>query len=131
MKKHPSNAVLLLIALKIEPVAQNRFDQQVVRRGAVNDARGAVVVPESVGPLAAWLDRLPDSELGFVTGDLPLPLEGTRFESAPIVNAPRSIAAAVARLASQAYCENRAADPAALDANYVRRSDAELFWREI
>jgi hypothetical protein len=26
--------------------------------------------------------------------------------------------------------DGNAGDPAALDANYVRRSDAELFWKE-
>ena len=98
--------------------------------GAVYDACGAVVVPESVGPLAAWLERLPGGQLDFVTGDVDLPLAGTPFESAPVQKAPRAIAAAVARLALQAYQEGRASDPAALDANYVRRSDAELFWRE-
>ena len=98
--------------------------------GAVYDAPGALVLPESVGPMAAWLERLPEGELGFVTGDVELPLAGTRFASAPVVKAPRSIAAAVARLAVEAYRAGRAADPAALDANYVRRSDAELFWRE-
>ena len=98
--------------------------------GAVYDAFGALVVPESVGPLAAWLERLPCAELDFVTADLDLPLAGTPFESAPVLKAPPAIAAAVARLALQAYREGRAQDPAALDANYVRRSDAELFWRE-
>lgn len=36
---------------------------------------------------------------------------------------PRALAAAIARLAA-----NQLLDPAALDANYVRRSDAELNW---
>ncbi len=38
---------------------------------------------------------------------------------------PRALAGAVALLAF-----DRLQDPAALDANYVRRSDAELHWRE-
>jgi hypothetical protein len=46
-------------------------------------------------------------------------------EGVPIVCTPRELAVAVARLAP-----STAGDPAALDANYVRRSDAELFWKE-
>ncbi len=130
----PAVAVSNLQALAAFGVAPLRAVVLDARRGevygAVYDAHGAVVVPESVGPLAAWLERLPGGELDFVTGNLELSLAGTRFESAPVVKAPRAIAAAVARLALEAYREGRAADPAALDANYVRRSDAELFWRE-
>jgi hypothetical protein len=36
------------------------------------------------------------------------------------------LAGAIARLAHR----EPPRDPAALDANYVRRSDAELFWKE-
>jgi tRNA threonylcarbamoyladenosine biosynthesis protein TsaB len=98
--------------------------------GAVYDCAGALVAPETVGPLELWLRRLPDGPLDFVAGGLALPLAGTRFENARVVQAPRAIAAAVARLALKVYRAGQAADPAALDANYVRRSDAELFWRE-
>jgi tRNA threonylcarbamoyladenosine biosynthesis protein TsaB len=98
--------------------------------GAAYDAQGALAIPESAGPLEALLERLPDRQLDFVTGDVDLALAGTRFEKARVVRAPRAIAAAVARLALESYCRGQAADPAALDANYVRRSDAELFWRE-
>jgi hypothetical protein len=37
---------------------------------------------------------------------------------------------AIARIALSAWRNGETADPAALDANYVRRSDAELFWKE-
>jgi hypothetical protein len=36
----------------------------------------------------------------------------------------------VARIALAALVREEVGDPAALDANYVRRSDAELFWKE-
>jgi hypothetical protein len=36
----------------------------------------------------------------------------------------------VARIALAALVRGEGGDPAALDANYVRRSDAELFWKE-
>jgi tRNA threonylcarbamoyladenosine biosynthesis protein TsaB len=99
--------------------------------GAVYDSAGALVVAESVGPLAGWLARLPEGDLEFVTGDVELPLSGTRHETVRVVSAPLAMVAAVARLALEAYCDGRASDPAGLDANYVRRSDAELFWREV
>ncbi len=90
--------------------------------GAVYDAGGTLVLPETVGPLAQWLERLPQGDVQIVTSDLELP--------APAMRAPQAIAAAVARLALRDYLDGKACDPAALDANYVRRSDAELFWRE-
>jgi tRNA threonylcarbamoyladenosine biosynthesis protein TsaB len=44
--------------------------------------------------------------------------------------APRALAGAIARIACDCFLEGKAQDPAALDANYVRRSDAELFWKD-
>lgn len=88
--------------------------------GAVYDAAGALVLPETVGPLQAWLDSLAAMETDFITGDVELPVPR-------VIRAPQSIATAVARIAATLPPQ----DPAALDANYVRRSDAELFWREI
>jgi hypothetical protein len=77
-----------------------------------------------VSKLTGWLATLPSApELEFVT---PQP---ERFSEAlagrRVVTAPRSLARAVARLAA-----DRLADPAALDASYVRRSDAELKWTD-
>ena len=46
------------------------------------------------------------------------------------MTAPRALAGAVARIALSAWQNGETTDPAALDANYVRRSDAELFWKE-
>ncbi len=48
----------------------------------------------------------------------------------PRTLAPRCLAAAVARLAQERFSLGERPDPALLDANYVRRSDAELHWRE-
>jgi tRNA threonylcarbamoyladenosine biosynthesis protein TsaB len=101
--------------------------------GALYDAGGRLVSPEVVSKLPAWLASLPRDAMEFVTGDpevLAGALAGTPFESTARVDAPRALAAAVARLALDAYEQGQASDPAALDANYVRRSDAELFWKE-
>ncbi len=57
-------------------------------------------------------------------------LVGTRFERAPVMEAPRALAGAVGLIASRVYDDGGAVDPAALDANYVRRTDAELKWKE-
>jgi tRNA threonylcarbamoyladenosine biosynthesis protein TsaB len=97
--------------------------------GAVYDAAARLVAPEVVAPFAAWLATLPAGELEFVSPDFSpfhALLAGTRFEGAALRTAPRALAAAISRLAARA--EPR--DPAALDANYVRRSDAELLWKE-
>jgi tRNA threonylcarbamoyladenosine biosynthesis protein TsaB len=92
------------------------------RRGevyaAIYDAAGVLVQQETVGKFESWLAALPESGIEILSPDY-------AAEGVPIVRTPRELAAAVARLAPA-----EAGDPAALDANYVRRSDAELFWKE-
>lgn len=88
--------------------------------GAVYDAASRLVVPEVVAPFDAWVAMLPEGEVEFVASGFTPPLAG------PVTIAPRALAGAVARLASRAEPQ----DPAALDANYVRRSDAEILWKE-
>ena len=85
--------------------------------GAVYDPAGGIVQRECVGKFDGWLASLP-------AGAEILSPDYT-CERVQIVRTPRELAAAIARIAPSV-----AADPAALDANYVRRSDAELFWRE-
>jgi tRNA threonylcarbamoyladenosine biosynthesis protein TsaB len=94
--------------------------------GAVYDAASRLVTPEVVAPFARWIETLPEGELEFVASGCMPSLAGTRFEQAPVRIAPRALAGAIARLASRGEPQ----DPAALDANYVRRSDAELLWKE-
>ena len=101
--------------------------------GAVYDDQARLVSPEVVMELAAWLATMPATGVEFVCTDFESfrpALAGTRFESAPVVSAPCALAGAVARLAAARFLRGEAMDPAALDANYVRRSDAELCWRE-
>lgn len=94
--------------------------------GAVYDAASRLAMPEIVAPFDVWAGMLLEGELEFISSGFTPPLAGTRFERTPVRIAPRELAGAIARLASRA--EPR--DPAALDANYVRRSDAELLWKE-
>ncbi|HWC95302.1 MAG TPA: tRNA (adenosine(37)-N6)-threonylcarbamoyltransferase complex dimerization subunit type 1 TsaB [Candidatus Sulfopaludibacter sp.] len=121
----PAVAVSNLCAISTFGAAPLRAVLLDARRGevyaAVYDAEANIVIPETVGPLAAWLETLPAGPMEFITGDLDLVLL-----PATAIQAPQSIAAAIARVAFQ----SPPADPAALDANYVRRSDAELFWKE-
>ena len=101
--------------------------------GAVYDAAGRLAAPEVVAQFPAWLKTLPEGGMEFVSTDFTpfrAALAGTRFERARVTTAPPALAAAVARIALARFLAGEASDPAALDANYVRRSDAELFWRE-
>jgi tRNA threonylcarbamoyladenosine biosynthesis protein TsaB len=112
------------------------------QRAAIIDARRGEVyaalygnepIPESVISLEKFLGRLPATPVEWVSPDLstfaPL-LNGTRFESMPRVEAPRALAAAIARIAIARHAAGLSLDPAAIEANYVRRSDAEIFWKE-
>jgi len=126
----PAVAVSNLQALSTFGAAPLRAAVMDARRGevygAVYDAAARLVCPEVVSSFPEWLETLPAGELEFVCSGFAPALAGTRFEGARVVTAPRPLAAAIARLAlSAAPC-----DPASLDANYVRRSDAELLWRE-
>jgi tRNA threonylcarbamoyladenosine biosynthesis protein TsaB len=82
--------------------------------GAVYDAAGTLVRPETVGPLEEWQATLPP--------------DAQRI--GPDLDPPPSLAGAVARIAARRFRCGEAPDPAALDANYVRRPDAELFWKD-
>jgi tRNA threonylcarbamoyladenosine biosynthesis protein TsaB len=85
------------------------------------------VAPEAVLKLSDWLAMLHEPQYEFISGSLAADaLQGTRFAGMPFIEAPKSLAAAVAFCAER----DRGLDPATLDANYVRRSDAELFWRD-
>jgi tRNA threonylcarbamoyladenosine biosynthesis protein TsaB len=101
------------------------------RRGevfaGVYDANQHSVTPESVGPLPAWLAHLPGSVEEFVI-----------FAGSPFANVlpglqctetSRSLAAAIALCAAGDFRAGIDGDPAKVDANYVRRPDAELFAR--
>ena len=100
--------------------------------GAVYDAAGRLVLEEVVAKFPVWLSTLPAAVEFIATDFTPFHtgLAGTRFEAAPVLTAPRALAAAIARIAAARWLRGEACDPAALDANYVRRSDAELFWKD-
>lgn len=79
--------------------------------GAVYDADLRLVAPEVVMKFDDWLRTLP--------------------EGVEVMNdSPRPLAGAIARIAAARFEAGLAEDPAEIDANYVRRSDAELMWRD-
>lgn len=88
--------------------------------GAVyNDALDPVS-EETVMPLEAWLATLPaGGKLEFISAGVVL--EGAKA-------APALLAEAIAKIA--AARPDLAQDPAGIDANYVRRSDAEVRWKD-
>jgi len=93
--------------------------------GAVYDACLRPVQDEVVMPLTKWLATLPKGDLEIITSGFELP--AVEF---PIVEAGHSLAGAIARIAAHEFIAGRAKDPAEIDANYVRRSDAELLWKD-
>ncbi|MBI3680763.1 MAG: tRNA (adenosine(37)-N6)-threonylcarbamoyltransferase complex dimerization subunit type 1 TsaB [Acidobacteria bacterium] len=100
--------------------------------GAVYDAAGRLVLEEVVMKFPDWLERLPEG-VEFVTQAAAVfepMLRGTRFEHRVVTEAPRALAGAVARIACQAMTAGKTQDALLADANYVRRSDAELLWKD-
>lgn len=97
---------------------------------AVYDRELRPVLPETVQTLEAWLAKLNPAEAYEFISPTPLALDGTPFAEMPLTQSPAALAGAVAFCAESDAAEGKWLDPAALDANYVRRSDAELFWKE-
>jgi tRNA threonylcarbamoyladenosine biosynthesis protein TsaB len=104
------------------------------RRGEVYAAlyeEGMATIPEVVLPFQKFLSLLPEREFEWILQDFALfrpALEGTRFAQCGIVEAPRALAMAIAGIAIRRAARGLAQDPAAIEANYVRRSDAELLY---
>lgn len=101
--------------------------------GAVYSASGQSLRKPVVMPFQPWLETLPSGEIEFLSTDFApfrAALESSRFAQSRVTTAPRSLALAVGRIACERYRRGLALDPAAIDADYVRRSDAELFWKD-
>ena len=94
--------------------------------GAVYDAELNLVCDEVVIPYDTWLATLPSGDLEFITSGLPI----IGVEPARVIQAPRALAGAIGKIAAARFEKGLAQDPAEIDANYVRRSDAELLWKE-
>ena len=109
------------------------------RRGEVFGALyedGGARIPECVLPFPKLLDLLASRTAGeafeWVSADPEVfadAIRGTPFERFPSTRAPRSLASAVAKVALRQVASGQSMDPALTEANYVRRSDAELLWK--
>jgi tRNA threonylcarbamoyladenosine biosynthesis protein TsaB len=104
--------------------------------GAVYNAALELARDEVVIQLEAWLASL-RKEVEFVMPkiltDAERNIADTLARERPaskIVQAPRAMAGAVGKIALDCLRRGVVLDPAELDANYVRRSDAELFWKD-
>jgi tRNA threonylcarbamoyladenosine biosynthesis protein TsaB len=97
--------------------------------GALYDGRLEAVTPEAVMKFPAWLETLPAAGYEFISTDFS-PFQSHVDASIPVVTAPRAMARAIGYVAWMEVQAGRPQDPAQIDANYVRRSDAELFWKE-
>jgi tRNA A37 threonylcarbamoyladenosine modification protein TsaB len=96
--------------------------------GAVYDARGECVQEETVGPLANWLAALPPGVTLVLSGGVPF--EAALPASLPRVHAGQALAAPIGRIALSELAAGRTLHPAMVEANYVRRSDAEMKWTD-
>ena len=92
--------------------------------GALYDSGLNPLLDEMVMPLEQWLKLMPDGEIEFLGTNL------TPFEEALGARSHRTVsrnlAGAVARLATP----GEARHPREIDASYVRRCDAEMFWQD-
>ena len=99
--------------------------------GGVYDNHLQLVQEEVVAPLSMWLASLPQGEIEIVTQGLPLGgATVPAFGSHTVVQAPKTLAGSIGRIAFDRLLSGEVLDPAQVDANYVRRSDAELLWKD-
>jgi tRNA threonylcarbamoyladenosine biosynthesis protein TsaB len=117
-----------LQALALLGAGEQRAAVLDARRGEVYaglfDAVANPIGPEVVAPLGAWIETLPPGETTFIFTDA-APFAAALTEDATRVSAGHALAGAIALLAPA-----QAKDPALLDANYVRKSDAEMAWQD-
>ena len=97
--------------------------------GGLYDENLQPVSQEVVAKFSEWLRTLPASGFEMISPDFS-PFRELIDPGIPLVTAPRALAAAIGSIAWADFDAGRARDPVEIDANYVRRSDAELFWRD-
>lgn len=100
--------------------------------GALYNASLELLGAEVVDSFPHWLAALPH-EVEFVAQDFSpfaAAIAGGPFAESPVTIAPRALAGAIGCIAAGEFIRGQAKDPAAIDANYVRRSDAELLWKQ-
>lgn len=89
--------------------------------GALYDSQLRLAAEPMVGPLQAWLKTLPPGAEFLTTGFNP-DVPGSR-------KVGPALAGAIGKIAHARLLDGGGDDPVTVDAQYVRRSDAELFWK--
>ncbi len=97
------------------------------RRGevfaALFDAEGAEVIPASVLRFSEFVALVGDRSVEYIAADFD--------PGVPVTPAAVELAGMIARLAIARCAAGALCDPATMEANYVRRSDAEVFWKPV
>jgi len=133
----PVSNLLALAAAGCGPLRAPVMD---ARRGevyaAVYDERLEAVVPEVAARWTDFLELIDRREVTFVAQRAELfepggaaPLEGAWADARRVIP-DEPLAAWVARAAAEQFRRGRVLPPEAVEANYVRRADAELKWRD-
>jgi tRNA threonylcarbamoyladenosine biosynthesis protein TsaB len=107
----------------LRAVALDARRQQIY--GAVYDAASKLVVEETLATWSEWLKQVPPSAEFIGLDGGPCQIAGI-----PFTTGSKWLAAAIAACA-EINGPTGWSDPVALDANYVRRSDAEMFWTDL
>lgn len=96
------------------------------RRGevfaALYDGAGEAIVPASVLRFPEFLALIGGRQVEYISASFDPGL--------PVTAAPPELAGTIGRLAIRRYKAGDPCDPASMEANYVRRADAEIFWKE-
>lgn len=96
--------------------------------GATYDSDLRVVCPEAVMPFQDWMRDLSPEVCTVIAQDFG-PFRVAFRADIPVVE-QRLLAAAAGRIAHSRMVAGDIPDTAAIDANYVRRADAELNWKD-
>jgi tRNA A37 threonylcarbamoyladenosine modification protein TsaB len=88
--------------------------------------KSASLVQQSIQKLDEFLQQARSAELRILT-TLPTLAEALAATSSKVTTVDAVHADAIARIGLRKLLAGEVADPATLDANYIRRSDAELF----
>jgi tRNA threonylcarbamoyladenosine biosynthesis protein TsaB len=135
----PVAAISNLLALASQAEGRYRAPVLDARRGevftAVYDERLRPVVAEAVIGWGKFLESLAGREVTFIARSAEIFEQGSVAERQQgpqwrYTTAGEPLAAAVARLAAERCARGETQPPEAVDANYVRRTDAELKWKD-
>lgn len=97
--------------------------------GAVYDRELNLRAPEVVMKFPDWLKTLPEGDIELISTN-PSAFAASAGDLR-IVIAPRGLAGAVGVIAQRRFERGETSDPADVDANYIRKSDAELLTPQV